>query len=94
MKKKYEGVIVLDTRGKEEAIDDMISGIGREIEGTGAKLEQIDQLGKKEFAYNARHMAEGFYVNYMFEAAAGELDQVRETLKANEQVVMQHYQRL
>lgn len=94
MKRKYEGVIVLDVRGKEEAIDEMVSGIGQEIEGTGAKLEQIDQLGKKEFAYNARHLAEGFYVNYMFEAEADGLDKVRAKLDSNDVVVLQHYQKI
>jgi small subunit ribosomal protein S6 len=94
MKRKYEGVIVLDVRGKDEAVDEMISGIGKEIEDSGAKLEQIDQLGKKEFAYNAHHLAEGFYVNYMFEAETDLVEKIRSRLDTNDQVVLQHYQKL
>jgi small subunit ribosomal protein S6 len=94
MKRKYEGVIVLDVRGKDDSIDEMISGIGREIEETGAKLEQIDQMGKKEFSYNAHHLAEGLYVNYMFEAETDLVEKIRTRLDSNDQVVLQHYQKI
>jgi small subunit ribosomal protein S6 len=73
MSHKYELTIVLDTRGKEESIDKILGQIGKEIEAEGARLEQIDQLGRKKFAYNPRKVDEGFYANFHFEAepAAG-----------------------
>ena len=47
MKRKYESVIVLDTQGKEEGVEEMISRIGKEMEEEGAKLQQIDQIGRR-----------------------------------------------
>ena len=32
MKRKYEGLIVLDTRGKEDTVDTIVSKIGRDME--------------------------------------------------------------
>ena len=89
----YEGVIVLNTRGNEDTVDKMISDIGREIEQEGAKLEQIDKIGKHKFAYNARHLDEGYYVNFMFQADVEVLPKVQDRLKLNPVVHLQHYQR-
>lgn len=93
MNRKYEGIIVLNTRGKEDGVDDMVSGISKKMEEEGAKLEQIDRLGKKEFAYNARHLAHGYYVNIQFDAAPEALPKIREFLKRNEDVHLQYFQK-
>ena len=91
--RKYEGVIVLNIKGNEEGVDKLISDVGREIETEGAKLEQIDKMGKRDFAYNARHLADGYYVNYQFQADADTLPKVQNKLKLNSNVHLQHYQR-
>lgn len=91
--RKYEGVIVLNTKGNEDSIDKMISDVGREIESEGAKLEQIDKLGRHKFAYNARHLDEGFYVNYQFQADSQTLPKVQDKLKLNPIVHLQNYHR-
>jgi small subunit ribosomal protein S6 len=93
-KNKYEGVIALNTTGHEDKVDELVQLIGKEIEGQGAQLEEIDQLGRREFAHNARHLAGGHYVNYIFKAQAADLEKVRSALKLNAAVHLQHYQRL
>jgi small subunit ribosomal protein S6 len=91
--RKYEGVIVLNTKGQEDSIEKMISDVGREIEAEGAKLEQIDKLGRHKFAYNARHLDEGFYVNYQFKADAATLPKLRDKMKLNPIIHLQSYHR-
>ncbi|MGK0187219.1 MAG: small subunit ribosomal protein S6 [Verrucomicrobiales bacterium] len=91
--RKYEGVIVLNTKGQEDSVEKMISDVGREIEEQGAKLEQIDKLGRQKFAYNARHLDEGFYVNYQFRAEPTTLPKVQDKLKLNPLVHLQNYHR-
>ncbi len=93
MKRKYEGIVVINTQGQEEGVDDMISDISKQMEGEGATLEQIDRLGRKEFAYNARHLAHGYYVNFHFDAEAETLPKIRQSLKMNDQVFLQYFQR-
>ena len=87
MKKNYEGVIVLDTTGREADVDELV-----QIESEGGSLDQIEQIGPKEFAYNARKLAGGHYVNYQFAAEPDVIDKLRTRLKLNSAVHLQYYQ--
>jgi small subunit ribosomal protein S6 len=93
MKRNYQVVVVLNAQGKEDGIDDMISGISKKMEGEGATLEQIDRVGRKEFAYNARHLSHGYYVNFQFDVEPEALPKIREYLKLNEDVHIQYFQK-
>ncbi len=67
--KRYEGLFILDTTGKEETIKDTIDRISADISSAGAKVETVQKMDKKSFARIAdkKHTA-GFYVNIIFEA--------------------------
>ena len=84
---------MLNTQGREESVEDMISQIGKEMEAEGVKLEQIDQLGKRDFAYESQHQGSGFYVNYQFEAEPQVIDKLQNRLAMIDGVHGQHYQR-
>jgi len=93
-KRDYEATIVLNLHG-EEGMDEKINAVGREMEEEGAKLEKIDRIGKREFAYNARKKRAGFYVNYFFKAAPGKHHQdAHPSCGINPDVDLQSYQRL
>ena len=92
MKRNYEGVIVLDTTGHEADVDQLVQGIVRAIETEGGALEQIEQLGRKDFAYNARKLPSGHYVSYHFSALPEAIDKIKDALKLNAAVHLQHYQ--
>jgi small subunit ribosomal protein S6 len=93
MNRKYEAMIVLDTKGTDETIDQLVSNISREIEKSGAKLEQIDQMGKRKFPFSPRHVEAGYFVNIQFEAEPAVVDSVRAKLKLNDNVYQQYYQK-
>jgi small subunit ribosomal protein S6 len=93
MKRNYEALIVLDLKGKEESVDTLVSNIGKDFEKAGAKLEQIDHLGKRNFPYSPRHVTSGYFVKYHVSADNAALDAVRGKLKLNESVYQQYYQR-
>ena len=93
--RKYEGVIVLNTDDPNTSIDDLVQSIGRDLEAEGAKLDQIDNIGRRDFAYeNNRKKTSGHYVNYVFDADPDIVDKIRTKLKLNENVHLQHYQRV
>ena len=94
MKRKYEGLIVLNTRGKEETVDALVSKLGRDMELEGATLEQIDHLGKRKFPYGSKKLTEGYFVNYQITADAATLEKVKSKLSLNLDVHQQYYQRL
>lgn len=94
MKRKYQAMIVLDLKGKEESVEQLVGGISREMEKSGLKLEQIDQIGKRKFPFNPRHVESGYFVNIQFEAETTALEGIRTKLKLNENVYQQYYLRL
>ena len=94
MNRKYEGMIVLNTQGTESSVDDLVSAVSKELEEEGAKLDEIKQLGRKKFAYNARKLDGGHYVSYVFEASSDAICKMKSRLKLNNSVHLQHYQRL
>ena len=94
MDRKYEGLIVLNPKGKEDSVDELVGAVAKEMEAEGAKLEEIKQMGRRNFAYNARHLDGGHYVNYIFEADTQQVQKIQGKLKLNALVHLQHYQRV
>jgi ribosomal protein S6 len=85
--KRYEGLFVLNTTGKEEAIKDTIDKISAEIAAAGGKVETVQKMDKKAFARVAdRKYTAGFYVNFVFEGAPTIVSQLRHRFANNEEV--------
>lgn len=93
MSRKYEGLIVLNVKGLDSSVDELISTVSKEIEAEGAKLGEVKQLGRRKFAYNSRHLESGHYVNYSFQAEPAAVERIQNRLKLNEQIHLQHYRR-
>ena len=76
--KRYEGLFILDTAGKEETIKDTIDKVSAEIASLSGKVETVQKMDKRGFARvaNKRHSA-GFYVNIIFELPPAALDQLK-----------------
>lgn len=97
MKRKYQGVIVLKMQGQEDSLEESVKAVTTELEAAGAEMDQIDRLGRKEFAHeNHAKQKAGYYVQYHFEA---EPDKVKDMenqlkLKMKDQVMLQHYRRV
>jgi len=94
MSRKYEGLIVLNTKSIEGSVEELVTAVSKEIEAEGAKLEEVQQLGRKKFAYNSRHLENGHYVNYFFKAEPEAIDRIQSRLKLNTSVHLQHFQRV
>ncbi len=91
--RKYEGIYVLNLQGNEEGVDELVSAITTELENEGAKLQQVDRIGRKEFAYmNHAKQKHGFYVQCQFEAEPDTIDKVRTKLALKDDIQLQHYQ--
>ncbi|MEI8037911.1 MAG: 30S ribosomal protein S6 [Verrucomicrobiota bacterium] len=94
MSRKYQGLIVLNTKSLEGSVDDLVTAISKELEAEGAKLEKINQLGRRQFAYNSRHLEAGHYVNYLFQGAPDTVSKIQARLRLNGHVHLQHFQRI
>jgi ribosomal protein S6 len=85
--KRYEGLFILDTAGKEETIKDTIDKISAEITSAGGKVETVQKMDKKSFSRvaNKKYTA-GFYVNVIFESQPAVLDQLKRRFAMNDEV--------
>ncbi len=91
MSRKYEGLIVLNSQGQEDSLNDLVTSVAKEMEGKGAKMDEIQQLGRKKFAYNARHLEGGHYVSYVFNAAPEAISSIKTSLDLNNNIYMHQY---
>jgi ribosomal protein S6 len=65
--KRYEGLFILDTAGKEEGVKDIIDKVTKEITTAGGAVESVQKLDKRTFARVAdKKHTSGFYVNVIF----------------------------
>ena len=94
MNRKYEGLIVLDTKGNDSSVDELVSVVSKEMEAEGVVLDEVKQLGRRDFSYNARKLSGGHYVNYYFEAAPDAIKKIQARLQLNTSVYLQKYQRI
>ena len=86
--KRYEGLFILDTAGKEESVKDIIDKISAEIGSAGAKIETVQKMDKRPFARVAdkKHNA-GFYVNIIFETEPAVMEQLKHRFTMNSDVL-------
>ena len=94
MKNRYEGLLVLDTQGKEDTVKEVLERLEKDFEKEGAAVEQIQKLDKREFSYTAGHLSSGYFVNFVFQAEPTVVDKLRAKLKLDPEVYRQHYQKL
>ena len=85
--KRYEGLFILDTAGKEETIKDTIDKLSTEITSLGGKVETVQKMDKRSFTRiaNKKHTA-GFYVNVIFEGQPSIIEQLKRRFTNNDEV--------
>ncbi len=94
MSRKYQGLIVFNTKSIEGTVDELVAATSKELEADGAKVENISQLGRRQFAYPSRHLESGHYVQYDFEGSPEIISKIQDRLRLNGQVHLQHFSRI
>jgi ribosomal protein S6 len=85
--KRYEGLFILNTAGREEGAKEAIDRITAEITAAGGKIETVQKMDKRPFARVAdRKHASGFFVNIIFEGDAKSLTHLRHKFAMSEEV--------
>jgi small subunit ribosomal protein S6 len=85
--KKYEGLFILDTAGKEEGIADVIEKIQAEITAAGGKIETVQKMEKRPFArLSGKKQSSGYYVNIIFQGTPAMIAPLRTKFALSEDV--------
>lgn len=66
--KRYEGLFILNTAGREDGVKEMIDRLTADIAEQGGKVETTQKMDKRPFSrVSDRRYTSGFYVNIIFQ---------------------------
>jgi small subunit ribosomal protein S6 len=86
-KRNYKATFILDNRGKEDSVDQIIEGVKKEIAAVQGEVTNVEQLGRRDFARKTDpKFPAGVYVQVDFSAPAGASSQLHERLRLNDSV--------
>lgn len=94
MKNRYEGLLVLNTKGNEENANDIIERLEGEFKKEGASVQQVQRMDRRTFSYAAGPLEAGYFVNFVFEAEPALIEKLKAKFKLDADVYRQHYQKL
>ena len=94
MKNRYEGLLILNVKGSDESVKEIIERLEGEFKHEGASIEQVQKMDRRQFTYVAGPLDSGYYVNFIFSAEPQALTKLKGKLTLNEDVYRQHFQRL
>jgi ribosomal protein S6 len=85
--KRYEGLFILNTAGREEGVKEALDKISSEILAAGGKVETVQKMDRKNFTRVAdkKHSA-GFYANIIFTGTPTIVAQLRHKFELNEEI--------
>jgi small subunit ribosomal protein S6 len=87
IKRNYHATFILDNRGKEETIDQIIEGVKKEIAAVQGEVTTVENLGKKEFVrVTDGRFPEGIYVQIDFSGPVDSPRHLHERLRLNSSV--------
>jgi len=86
-KRNYHANFILDNRGKEDSIDQLIDGVKKEIVAVQGEVTAVENLGRREFIRKTDPaFPSGIYVNIAFSAPSVAPAQLHERLRLNNTV--------
>lgn len=94
MTNRYEALIVLNTQGKDDTVKDVVDRLESEFKKEGAKIESVQKMDKRQFAYQAGELDAGHFVNFVFSADSQLISKLRSKFRLDPEVYRQNYQRL
>jgi ribosomal protein S6 len=92
--RRYEVLLVLNTKGKDESAHELVDGIEKQIKAAGLDVEQVQRLEKRTFAYPSRKCTSGYYVNFLVHGTPGQTGELQAKWKLDPVIHLQHYQKL
>jgi small subunit ribosomal protein S6 len=85
--RKYKATFILDNRGKEDTVEQIIEGVKKEIAAVHGEVTSVENLGRRDFARKTdKQFPSGVYMQLNFSAPAGAPAQLHERLRLNDSV--------
>lgn len=85
--RNYRATFILDNRGKEESIDQIVEGVKKVIVEAKGEVSAVETIGKKDFArVTDKKLTGAQYVQIAFSGPADAPANLRERLRLNSSV--------
>ena len=82
--RNYRASFILDNRGKEETVDQIVEGVKKVIAEVKGEVTGVESIGKKDFArVTDKKLTGAHYVHINFSAPADAPAHLREKLRLN-----------
>ena len=82
--RNYRASFILDNRGREETIDQIVDGVKKVIAEVKGEVTAVDNIGRKDFArVTDKRLTGAHYVHINFTAPADAPQHLREKLRLN-----------
>lgn len=82
--RNYRATFILDNRGKEESIDQIVENVKKVIADVKGEVTGVENIGKKDFVrVTDKKLTSGAYVHVNFTAPADAPANLREKLRLN-----------
>ena len=94
-KRNYRATFILDNRGRQETIEQIVDGVKKEIVAVQGEVTGVETLGKRDFArVTDRKFTGAAYVHVAFSAPPDAPAHLRERLRLNSSVYRTYIQKL
>ena len=94
MKHRYEGLLVLNLKGKEDSAQKVIERLEKEIATEGASVESVQKMEHRHLSYVKGKLDSGYFVNFVFACDPAALNSIKARFTLDEEVYRQQYARL
>jgi small subunit ribosomal protein S6 len=82
--RNYRATFILDNRGKQETVEQIVEGVKKEILAVQGEVTAIENIGKRDFArVTDRKFTGASYVHVNFSSPPQGPSQLRERLRLN-----------
>jgi small subunit ribosomal protein S6 len=82
--RNYRASFILDNRGKEDTIDQIVEGVKKVIAEVKGEVTAVETIGRKDFArVTDKKLTGAHYVHINFSAPADAPQHLREKLRLN-----------
>lgn len=83
----YEILVIFDTNGKPDTAESMMEAFSSELENSGGKITDTEDMGHKVFTREAKHHKQsGHYVKFWVQLPSDFADSIQEHFRLNESV--------
>ena len=83
----YEVMFIIDVKVPDDEVKTLSENLQRTITDQGGRITKVENMGRRQLAYNIGHQTEGNYVLFEIEGTGREIAELERRMRVNDQVV-------